>query len=239
MCGEAVLYPVRVGSPWRDLPADCGTWDTVYQRFRTWAHQGLWAALWRRGQPGSGEAKLWAALSGDATLLRAHPQAAGAAPKGAVRKPRPVGAPGVAAPPSCTPSAWMTRPASGSPGPAARGRTGRGAQGLGAVALVPYALAPQVPGQSEYGWTVVHVAGREGPGPDRKLMPLPLRLEPRADIVNRAEARIESWRTPRDFRARSRPVSAAAAVAGRGIRSAVAPCLGTPPGDGVGTAGLG
>ena len=131
MCGEAVLYPVRVGSPWRDLPADCGTWDTVYQRFRTWEHQGLWAALWRRIQPGSGEAKLWAALSGDATLLRAHPQAAGAAPKGAVRKPRPVGAPGVAAPPSCTPSAWMTRPASGSPGPAARGRTGRGAQSWG------------------------------------------------------------------------------------------------------------
>ncbi len=69
MCGEAVLYPVRVGSPWRDLPADCGKWDTVSQRFRTWEHQGLWAALWRRVQPGSGEAKLWAALSVDSTRL--------------------------------------------------------------------------------------------------------------------------------------------------------------------------
>ncbi len=111
----AVRYRVRVGSPWRDRPADFGQWDTGYPRFRPWEHQGLWAAGWRRVQPGSGEAKRWAALDVAATIMRAHRQAAGAAPKGAVRKPRPLGAPGGAAPPSCTPSAWRTRPASGSP----------------------------------------------------------------------------------------------------------------------------
>ncbi len=33
---EAVPWIARTGSPWRDLPADFGNWNTVFKRFRHW-----------------------------------------------------------------------------------------------------------------------------------------------------------------------------------------------------------
>jgi len=33
---EAVLWIVRTGSPWRDLPALFGNWSTAFRRFRDW-----------------------------------------------------------------------------------------------------------------------------------------------------------------------------------------------------------
>ena len=31
---EAILWIVRTGAPWRDLPNEFGRWGTIYQRFR-------------------------------------------------------------------------------------------------------------------------------------------------------------------------------------------------------------
>ena len=33
---EAVLWIARTGSPWRDLPAVFGNWNTVFKRYRDW-----------------------------------------------------------------------------------------------------------------------------------------------------------------------------------------------------------
>ena len=34
---EAMLYRMRVGCPWRDLPAEFGCWNSVYQQFNRWS----------------------------------------------------------------------------------------------------------------------------------------------------------------------------------------------------------
>ena len=33
---EGILYRMRVGCPWRDLPSKFGFWDSVYQQFNCW-----------------------------------------------------------------------------------------------------------------------------------------------------------------------------------------------------------
>jgi transposase len=37
MIAEAMLYRMRVGCPWRDLPADFGCWNSIYQQFNRWS----------------------------------------------------------------------------------------------------------------------------------------------------------------------------------------------------------
>ena len=34
---EGMLYRMRVGCPWRDLPADFGCWNSIYQQFNRWS----------------------------------------------------------------------------------------------------------------------------------------------------------------------------------------------------------
>lgn len=41
---EAVLWIVRTGSPWRDLPDAFGDWNSVFRRFSRWSQKGVW---WR------------------------------------------------------------------------------------------------------------------------------------------------------------------------------------------------
>ena len=39
---EAVLWIIRTGSPWRDLPTDFGHWHRVYVRYSRWSKKGIW-----------------------------------------------------------------------------------------------------------------------------------------------------------------------------------------------------
>ncbi len=71
---EAVLWIVRTGSPWRDLPESFGHWFSVWKRFRRWALKGVFE-------------RIFAALSGDpdfeyalidGTIIRVHQHGTGA-----------------------------------------------------------------------------------------------------------------------------------------------------------------
>ena len=71
---EAVLWIVRTGSPWRDLPEIFGVWNSMFRRFSRWSAKDIWH-------------RIFAAVSDDpdvkylivdSTIIRAHQHAAGA-----------------------------------------------------------------------------------------------------------------------------------------------------------------
>ncbi|WP_341757976.1 transposase [Candidatus Tisiphia endosymbiont of Ditula angustiorana] len=38
----AIMYVLRTGVPWRDLPKCYGCWHTIYQRFKRGSERGIW-----------------------------------------------------------------------------------------------------------------------------------------------------------------------------------------------------
>jgi len=85
---NGILWRLKTGAPWRDLPERYGNWQTVYSRFRRWQRAGIWdrilAALRAEGDA-RGELD-WDLHFVDGTTVRAHPHAAGAK-KGAATRP--------------------------------------------------------------------------------------------------------------------------------------------------------
>ncbi len=76
---EGMLYRLRTGVPWRDLPEVYGPWQTVWKRRRRYAADGTWdrvltALLALAGTSGDLD---WV-VSIDSTIVRAHQHAAGA-----------------------------------------------------------------------------------------------------------------------------------------------------------------
>ena|SRR5215203_745726 len=43
---EAILWVLRTGAPWRDVPKELCPWMTAYTRFRRWIIQGVWIQIW-------------------------------------------------------------------------------------------------------------------------------------------------------------------------------------------------
>ena len=84
---NAILWRLRTGAPWRDLPERFGPWQTVYSRFRRWQRAGVWdRALSALQADGDAAGQLdWTLHFVDGTTVRAHQSAAGAK-KGAVRR---------------------------------------------------------------------------------------------------------------------------------------------------------
>jgi len=71
---EGVLWIVRTGSPWRDLPVAFGGWNSVFRRFSRWSAKGVW----RRIFEALSDDPDFEYLIVDSTIVRAHQHAGGA-----------------------------------------------------------------------------------------------------------------------------------------------------------------
>ncbi|AYA23521.1 IS5 family transposase [Rhodococcus rhodochrous] len=76
---DGIRWRTRTGTPWRDVPARYGPWQTVYGLFRRWQRGGVWAYLLTALQARADAAGAieWQ-VSVDSTIARAHQHAAGA-----------------------------------------------------------------------------------------------------------------------------------------------------------------
>ncbi|MCZ0992209.1 IS5 family transposase [Streptomyces noursei] len=91
---NGILFRLRTGIPWRDLPARFGKWQTAYDRHRRWSADGTWATILRAVQADAdAQGRIdWSMASVDSTVCRAHQHAAGARrlpPKVAGKRARP------------------------------------------------------------------------------------------------------------------------------------------------------
>jgi transposase len=72
---EGVLWRLRTGAPWRDLPTELGSWSTVFSFFNRWSQKGLWRKVFEllRGELDDE----WSFI--DSSYVKVHQHAAGAA----------------------------------------------------------------------------------------------------------------------------------------------------------------
>jgi transposase len=83
---NAVLYVLKTGVPWEDLPARFGKPNTVWRRFDRWCHSGVWEQIAvALGDPDLEEVQL------DSTSIKAHPVASTGRRESGEKKKRPTG----------------------------------------------------------------------------------------------------------------------------------------------------
>jgi transposase len=82
---EGILWVLRTGAPWRDLPEhEFGPWQTYATRFYRWRNAGIWdrvLAELQRQDDAAGRVD-WSLHHVDGTVIRAHQHAAGAQKRG-------------------------------------------------------------------------------------------------------------------------------------------------------------
>lgn len=72
---EGILYKMRTGIPWRDLPPYFGTWSAIYRPFNLWSKKDILNELFRKL---SGDADMdWLFIDG--SIVRAHQHSTAAA----------------------------------------------------------------------------------------------------------------------------------------------------------------
>jgi transposase len=82
---NGILWKLRTGAPWRDLPERYGPWKTAHERLRLWTADGTWDKILAEvivRDDAVGELE-WV-ISVDSSVVGAHQHAAGAR-KGAAR----------------------------------------------------------------------------------------------------------------------------------------------------------
>lgn len=71
---EAILWIVRTGSPWRDIPPSFGDWNSIFTRFRDWTRAGVFERIF---EAVSGEPDMEYAMV-DATIVKVQRHGQGA-----------------------------------------------------------------------------------------------------------------------------------------------------------------
>ncbi len=74
MTMEGILYRMRIGCPWRDLPKKFGKWNTIYRRFLLWSRKGVIHQLFEFISKNSDSE--WIFIDG--SIVKAHQHSAGA-----------------------------------------------------------------------------------------------------------------------------------------------------------------
>ena len=72
---NGILWRLRTGAPWRDVPERYGNWNSIWRCFRRWCRGGVWEAVAATLAETMGDNRHH---SIDSTTVRGHPQAAGA-----------------------------------------------------------------------------------------------------------------------------------------------------------------
>ena len=77
---NGMMWVLKSGSPWRDMPERYGSWKSVYDRFRRWSADGtidkmLDRLRYKLDKDGFIDWDVWCV---DGSNIRAHPAAAGA-----------------------------------------------------------------------------------------------------------------------------------------------------------------
>lgn len=79
---NAILWKLRTGAPWRDVPERYGSWKTAHERLRRWSADGTWDKILAAVQvKDDGQPVEWV-VSVDSSIVRAHQHSAGARKKG-------------------------------------------------------------------------------------------------------------------------------------------------------------
>jgi transposase len=94
---NGILWKIRTGAPWRDLPERYGPWKTCHERLRRWTADGTWDRILAEVivKDDSVGAVEWV-ISVDSTVVRAHQHAAGARKKGGLGAAGPTSSPSTA-----------------------------------------------------------------------------------------------------------------------------------------------
>ena len=71
---NGMLWIVRSGAPWRDLPERYGSWSTLYDRFARWSDDGVIIKIFEALNVDADMQD----ISLDSTSIKAHQHAAGA-----------------------------------------------------------------------------------------------------------------------------------------------------------------
>ena len=77
---HGILWVLRTGAPWRDLPERYGPWKTCHDRLLRWRRQGVWERVLQalEGEAEAAGEVVWTVVSVDGSTVRAHQHAAGA-----------------------------------------------------------------------------------------------------------------------------------------------------------------